>query len=365
MSPPDTPFSVWLTLLRENPYAAARDAASTGTRVVGYVGDGVPVSLILAAGALPVRLRGSPGSTHARADAFIESSFSAELAIIAEQWMAGALDFLDAVVFARSDDSGQRLYYYLSELQRRGLFHGPRPLLFDVATLPREASLEHTKKSVRLLAGELHTSVGELDRSLQRVAQRDALLRDLQARRLQPSPLPGSTAWLLHFAAACDWRENFEPRARQWLEQAQVLAAPRRILLAGSPPPDDRVHLAVEKCGGSVVLELTESAVEGEPHGRDAFAVLAGQSQRRESPALSMRRDARWLADLARAQRIDAVILWLCEHDEALPWEVVRQRQSLREAGVPALLLARQPWQISADALTQVTDFLRTPGMTE
>jgi hypothetical protein len=362
MTQPETQFSVWLALLRENPYAAARDAASTGTRVVGYVGDGVPVSLILAAGALPLRLRGSPGSSHARADAFIESSFSAELAVIAEQWMAGALDFLDAVVFARSDDSGQRLYYYLSELQRRGLVRGPRPLLFDVATLPRDASLEHTMKSVRLLAAELHTSVSELDRSLQRVAQRDSLLRDLRARRLHSSPLPGSAAWLLDFAASCDWRETFELRAREWLEQAQALATPRRILLAGSPPPDDQIHRAVEKCGGSVVLDLTESAIEGEPNGRDAFAVIAGQSQRRESPALSMRRDARWLADRGRAQRVDAAILWLCEHDEALPWEVVRQMQSLRDAGIPALLLARQPWLVSAEVLNQVMEFVRTPG---
>jgi hypothetical protein len=365
MTHPDIPFSVSLALLRENPYAAARDAASAGTRVVGYVGDGVPVSLILAAGALPLRLRGSPDNTHARADAFIESSFSAELAVIAEQWMAGALDFVDSVVFARSDDSGQRLYYYLTELQRRGLLRGPRPLLFDVATLPRDASLEHTKKSVRLLAAELRTSVSELDPSLQRVAQRDSLLRDLQARRLQSSPLPGSTAWLLNFAAGCDWRENFDLRARQWLEQAQVLTAPRRILLAGSPLPDDQIHLAVEKCGASVVIELAESAIEGEPHGRDAFAVIAGQSQRRESPALSMRRDTRWLADRACAQRVDAAILWLCEHDEALPWEVVRQMRSLRDAGVPALLLARQPWQITAEVLNQVMDFVRTPGKTE
>ena len=39
---------------------------------------------------------------------------------IAEQWLTGELDFLDAVVFPRSDDSAQRLYYYLCELQRRG-----------------------------------------------------------------------------------------------------------------------------------------------------------------------------------------------------------------------------------------------------
>jgi hypothetical protein len=58
------------------------------------------------------------------------------------------------------------------------------------------------------------------------------------------------------------------------------------------------------------------------------------------------------------------VILWLSEQDEALPWEVVRQMRTLRDAGVPALLLARQPWQVPPAALTEIVEFMRTAGMT-
>src|SRR5689334_2451978 len=111
-------FSSLVHRLRQDPQDAARSAARAGQRVVGYVGDAIPVALLLASGALPVRLRGTLGADTTGVDGFIESSFTPELRGIANQWLAGALDHLEAVVFARTDDSGQRLYYYLCELQR-------------------------------------------------------------------------------------------------------------------------------------------------------------------------------------------------------------------------------------------------------
>src|SRR5690349_15752707 len=176
-------FPAHLRSLRDDPQSVARSVAASGERVVGYVGNDVPVALILAAGAVPVRLRGSPKSTPVRADQFIESSFSPELRVIADQWLEGALDHLQSVIFARSDDSGQRLYYYLCELQRRGLCAGPRPLLFDVAGLHRSASVEHTLESTRVLAAQLGVSADSLARARERVREREELLRSLRAQR--------------------------------------------------------------------------------------------------------------------------------------------------------------------------------------
>jgi hypothetical protein len=173
--------------------------------------------------------------------------------------------------------------------------------------------------------------------------------------------LRGSAAWAFEFAASCDWRDEFDDRARSWLDHASLLHLPRRVMLAGNPPPDDQLHVAIEACGGSVVLELTESRAAGERTQRDPFAALADEFHRRESPALAMRRNARWLLDNARDQRADAVLVWLSEQDEALPWEIARQMRSLHEAGIPALLLARQPAHVSATILTQVMHFLRDP----
>jgi hypothetical protein len=357
-------FAKTLATLREDPHAVARRAATSGTRVIGYLGDGLPIALLLAAGALPVRLRGRPDADTSRADAFVESSFPTEHRVIASQWLAGELDHLDAVVFSRSDDGGQRLYYYLCELQRRGMCGGPRPLLFDGAGLPRESSLEHTHASVRLLATELGTKSGALPAALERVAASRQMLHAACEQARAASPLAGSFVWGLQFIAGCDWREDFAERARQWIRQARRMNAPRRVLLSGDALPDDQIHVALEDMGASVVLDLTASHFPNPASTREPLEALAVASQHCESPALSMRRDPRWLADAAREHRIDAAVLWLSEQDEALPWEIARQIRALRADGVPALLLARQSWRMTAGTLDQVTSFLRNPGST-
>jgi hypothetical protein len=361
MNPIPRDFVESMVRLRQDPHAVARAAAQTGERVVGYVGEDIPVALILAAGALPVRLHGAPDAPTPRVDPLVESSFAPLLRAVAQQWMEGLLDHLDAVVFPRGDDSSQRLYYYMCELQRRGLCGGPRPLLFDVATLARKSSFEHTLESVRLLAASLGATESRLEIGLRRVARRAQLLQAVRARRALPAPLRGSAAWTLEHAAGCDWRDEFDARAQRWLEDAPLLFAPRRIVLAGDPLPDDGMHLAVEICGASIVLELNESVVTGVAARKDAWGAVADEFRRRESPAVSMRNNPRWLAESAAAQRADAVILWASEQNEAMPWEIPRQMKSLRDAGIPVLLLTRQPRQLSALTLEQVMHFVLNP----
>ncbi|HEU4652939.1 MAG TPA: 2-hydroxyacyl-CoA dehydratase family protein, partial [Steroidobacteraceae bacterium] len=102
-------------------------ASNSRPRKVGYVGHDVPIELILAANALPAGLHGRVGEPTPIADQYLEPTFSPASRSIAEQWLNGELDSFDAVVFSRSDDSAQRLYYYVCELQRRGQCGGPKP----------------------------------------------------------------------------------------------------------------------------------------------------------------------------------------------------------------------------------------------
>ncbi|HEY6126459.1 MAG TPA: hypothetical protein VIV63_17525, partial [Steroidobacteraceae bacterium] len=62
----------------------------------------------------------------------------------------------------------------------------------------------------------------------------------------------------------------------------------------------------------------------------------------------------------ARQAHVDAVVLWLIEEDEALPWEIARQMRSLADARIPALLLSRQSWRAGETALNQVKLFVET-----
>lgn len=342
-----------------DPASAARAAARDGARVIGYLGPDVPVALLLAAGALPLRLRGAAtGAGTAQADRYLESAHSPEYRVIVEQWIAGELDFLEAVVFPRTDDSAQRLYYYLCELQRRGLCAGPRPLLYDVASIGRGMSQEYTRASTRRLALELGVDDAQLPGGLRRVAQRAAFSAELRARRLADAPVAGSLAWAIGRAADCDWRDSFETAARGWLAGLPPLSTPRRILLAGDPPPGDALHRAIENAGGSVVAECSEPEADTGLDAGSGIDAIADQFHARRTPVRVMRENAGWLVDRARQANATAVVAWLIEEDESLPWEISRQMRHLKDAGIPALLLPRQPWRVDDTAVQQVTRFM-------
>lgn len=356
-SPSTNPVDL-VSALIDDPLGAARDAARAGARVIGYYGNDIPVALILAAGALPVRLRAAPRGPTARADLYLESAHSPELRALVEQWFAGELDFIETVIFPRSDDSAQRVYYYLCELQRRGACAGPRPLLYDVAGIGRPVSVDYTRESTRRLARDLGTSEEQLPQALRRVADREKLLSDLRARCAADSPLPGSWAWAVVRASGCDWRETFDDGARRWLDDATSLPRARRILLAGDLLPDASLHEAIENAGGSVVLELTESAADEDPASSPLLDALADHFHARRTPVRAMREDAHWAVRNARNGRADAVVFWLAEEDESLPWEIARQMRNLATAGIPALALTRQSWKPDHAALGRVGEFV-------
>jgi hypothetical protein len=355
----DRGFVDWLDQCRRDPQVTARAAAARGERVVGYVGNDIPPALILAANALPVRLRALGDVATPGADRFVESSFTPTSRSIVEQWLNGSLDHLDAVVFARGDDSGQRVYYYLCELQRRGVCAGPRPLLYDVASLARRSSFEHTLDSTRLLASQLGSAPGRLE---------EAITRSASSRRAGARGASASAA-ARALARQCGVVVRFRRRLRlaRHLRRCRAPLARRGLTTSHAPARAAGRRPAARRttaCGRRNLWCLGGAGADrirerGPRTQRDPFAAIAEEFHRRESPVLAMRRDGRWLEGQARDHRIDAVLVWLSEEDEALPWEIARQMRSLREANIPALLLARQPARVSAATLTQVMHFLR------
>lgn len=344
--------------LLADPLRVARAAALSDHRVVGHVGGGIPVALILASGAQPVRLAGAASIATPRADAILESGFTPALRAVAEQWLTGELDFLHSVVFSRADDSAQRLYYYLCELRRRGRCEGPRPLLYDLAGIARDTSVRHNRDSTRRLAEELGVRAELLDGAVRRAASREGLLSKLSAGCQQALPLAGSVAWRVRNAAAVDWTESLDAAVDQGLATLPAVATARRVVLAGDAPPDDALHLAIESGGGSVVLDLTSPLASDAGAARPDLNAIADIAQSLRAPVVAMRENAAWVAEHAHAVRADAVVFWLIEEDEALPWEIARQMRTLREAGIPALLLARQPWVLGAQAHAKVVEFV-------
>jgi hypothetical protein len=341
----------------EDPVASMLDAPANALRggAIGFVGPDVPIDLLLASGRdfghLPWHMQGHTPF----ADTTLESGFPGWSRSILEQWHDGAFDHLHAVVFSRSDDASQRLYYYVRELQRRGQLHGPRALVLDLALIPRDSSLDHSVDALALLARELEVDEAALRRG---IAQADALrvkLQSLQRDRCSDGPFHE------RLARALLWSNPL-----RWIDAVKLPAAgsARRLLLVGSTPPDARLHEAAQRGGACIVAETHVHSLArlGAPLATpDASATrhVARQLLASASGPRAFLDRAQWITRQAQSARAAAVILWLTREDEALAWHVPAMRRALTAANLPSLVLPAASWRADDGALERIEEFCR------
>ena len=323
---------------------------------IGFVGTDLPIEVLLASGRpfghLPWRASGPTPW----ADRWLESGFPGWARSILEQWHAGAFDGLATVVFSRADDASQRLYYYVRELQRRGQLRGPALQIFDLALVPRASSLAHSATAVLDLARALDVSGESLPAGIARANTLRESLQRLQQQRVSQGP------WFEWLTRSALWNDPAE-----WIDEIIVstAASAPRVLLAGSVPPDERLHRAVEDAGAAIIAEA-----HGHALGRLGPVLRPAPA---ESPESAIARQLRavcvgprafldrgaWLAALASETRAAAVILWLTREDEALAWHLPALRQALAAAQVPTLALPAARWLADDDTCARITAFCR------
>jgi hypothetical protein len=336
---------------------AAPKSNSLGRRI-GYMGHDVPVELILAANALPEAVQGRVGEPTPQADRYLEPTFTPASRSIAEQWLNGELDELEAVIFSRSDDSAQRLYYYMCELQRREVCGGPRPLMYDIAACDRASSLAHTVDSTRHLASALGASPELLEGAIARVQQRtDLLITALNSTRAG-QPARGSFVGRRLRAAERDWSLQFDQTLRDPQDPLPVRRDATRLMMIGSTPGDERLHEAAERTGANIIGTLnafTPHEIEAGADTADPFEQVARRC--RAHPWRRMLQSPAAFCSRAIESKVAGVILWVLAEDTGLSWVYPRLERVLREHSIPVLPLTMQQWNVSAETVGAVVDF--------
>jgi hypothetical protein len=322
---------------------------------VGFVGPDVPIEVLIASGRpfghLPWRADGATPW----ADRWLESSFPFWSRSILEQWREGEFDALDTVVFSRADDASQRLYYYIAELKRRGKLRGPAPRMFDIALIARESSLAHTEAAVQGLMQALGVTADGLAEAVGRANALRRRCAELESSRAANGPLNERLARASLWTNPCEWIDR--------VRMPDTSPSAMRILLAGSLPPDDRLHVATEAAGASIVSEAHAMALDrlGPELRTDAEPPARALAQHLRATSIAPRAfldRAGWIVQRARAARANAVVLWLTREDEALAWTAPLQQRALAAAGLPVLLLAARSWQADDDTTARLQEFV-------
>ena len=284
--------------------------------MIASVGPNLPLAVLRATGAYAGPLAIDLKKQVTSAEAWIESKFAPWAPLALQAWADGDYDYLSHVVFSRADDTAQRFYYYVCELQRRGLIGGPEPVMFDIAMIRRPTSLERTTQKVRELA-----QLFDVDKAAVEAAIVDA---------------PGPTS-----------------------SPDQPVC-----LIAGSPLPDRRLHDAAEAAGfaaiGQTLAEYwSDEGPTIERGSRDPAAAIARGLHLGATGPRSFADRAALLEEQIAATDAKAVVLWRIEEDEAQVWHLPAERRMLDESGVPHLVLTRADWFARDGAPEQITQFLK------
>lgn len=349
-----------------DPLSAAREYHQAGGRVIGYLGTEIPVELIIAANAMPLQLSSLITTDIKRANEYLEDSFAPSVRAVAEKYLQGDLDFIDAVILPRSNDSAQRFYYYLCELIRSKQADGPTPLIYDLAKIPRESSRVHNEQSTRKLAKILDIKEADLPRAISLRNQRRQLLAEANVARIHQRNVQGSFIDRVFRAAdICD-ATRFDRALSDWLKRnkgEKKIPGPR-LLLAGNPPPDERLHQAVERAGGNVVAEFGDfmsfsAHLPPVPEEGSYSALSAHYHLLTNGPRAFVDR-ARIMLSKARKAEVDGVIQWLIQEEEALVWDVPAQKSALAAEGIPVLSLVCRCWDASDGAMDEIISFTKS-----
>ena len=287
--------------------------------MIALAGPNLPHEVLLAAGVHGGPLPYVPDRPVNSAREWLENKFAPWAPVVLEAWVEGEYDEFQAVLFSRADDTSQRLYYYVCELQRRGLIGGPEALIFDAAKIERQSSVDHTVAQVRALAHRL----GSSDEALESAIVQGNVLR---AQRAAPASGP-----------VC--------------------------LLAGSPPPDRRLHDAIVAAGfvpaGATLAEQwTELGAPVQAGTGDPAGAIGRQLHAQPEGARSFADRGKILAAAAMASGCDAVVIWQIEEDEIRSWSLPAERRALDALGLPYLVMTRRDWLAGDGAIEEIGDFL-------
>jgi benzoyl-CoA reductase subunit C len=320
----------------------------TGQKIVGYLGAGVPVELILAAGLIPVRVGAFEPSTRA-VDSYLEIGDSEIVAVLADALQSGGYDFLDYLIIGNSPTFNVTLFHFLREM-RRGNPAMTRPILYfheihhgDSAAI-RDYNVESCRRlAQRLGSAGLPPTVQSLQAAIEQTnACRQAIDQLGHLRRQHPPRLSGTQA-LMYMAR---WQTSISALPVH-PENARDLGP--RVVFSGSDVGHFQHYALIEAAGCTIVADdhdwgewalSAPTRLQSEP--MHALAARYEQWPPRAGRWPRLRR-IQAVVELAVTSQAQGLVYWPSAEDQASAWDFPRLAAELARHGIAALDLGPQP----------------------
>jgi benzoyl-CoA reductase subunit C len=357
---------------------AVEDWRQHGGKVVGYFCSHTPTEVLMAAGLLPFRMRGTGSTGTELSDAFFSSINCSFPRHTFNQALSGAYDFLDGLICVSSCDHIRRVY---DNWQRN--LNTPFVKILSLPKKVGDPQVEWYRDEINLLRADVqqHFDVDISDERLRAAITLRNTTRRLQRqlyalRKGAHPPITGAETLAVMVAGTAMPAEHYNALLTELLDdlsQASGTADYRaRLMIVGSELDDPEYLEAIEGQGGLVVTDsicygTRTMWVDVDETAADPAAALARYyiQERPSCPRMNgdQSRRAKFLQDLIQEFQVDGVIgermlfcdMWCAEH--------YMNKLDLREAGVPFLQLDREYITSGKGQLrTRIQAFLETMG---
>lgn len=375
-----------------------KEKKQSENKIVGYLSNTIPLEILHAAGAMPFHLIGDPNEATPLADEFMEPAFDPITRSIFQKLLAGEYSHLDLIVLPRSNDSYQRLYYYICEIHRKyPKYQLPPVYLVDLLHSPSTTAKKHNdikvKEFLDFVQGFFQCEIDEeaLNNSIQVYNQGRQLLHRLNQLRATHT-IASELIYIIYSAAFSIPIEIFNESLSNSLPKIEKLfdqynkedvaesssTAKKRVIIVGNGLDHPALHYIIDNNNAIVVGDyhaygnhfltgqINQEDFEKESNQSSVKTVtnagikaISNHYYRDTKSSRSFMTQGDDACKFAKQQQADGVIFFYIKKEEALSWHYPKQRSACEKAGLKHLLLTDQPYQVdNADTIQRIKDFI-------
>ncbi|WP_180994186.1 2-hydroxyacyl-CoA dehydratase subunit D [Bacillus sp. Marseille-P3661] len=346
-------------------------------KIIGYLGNDIPVELLIAAGCHPIQIRGRFDKDPHTANQYLESGFDPRVKMQMGQIIDGSYGFLEHLIVTNSSDAIIRIYYYLRALKETDPnINLPELYFYDfLHSKLRNASLynlDRTRELIQELEKWCDKTISDTDlvNAIKLCNETRRLLKRFsELRGPEVSYINGVQAQQVIGASHLIPREEYNQLLKTFLEDAEQLIPIEgpRIFVSGSTHEHIEFYEMVESFGAIIVGEDHDISIRNyieeidtDPEPLEAIVDYYHIKRSLPSSQSTVSERVYSIVKNVSATNSQGVIFFIHHADDAPSWDYPEQKKALEAMGVPVLLIDRQQYHlVNKDQVAdKVKDFI-------
>ena len=355
----------------ENRDLAARNWRARGRKVIGYMCNAVPEELIMAAGALPVRITGTPGAPIDTMVGYVGSTAYAEgfMATMLNGLVTHQYDYIDYLVLPQTRNTEETQYGHL-EMIRELWPETDLPPIYKIDGIQTwsHMGVEFYYKQLTRFREKLEEWTGyavsdrRIKDAIELCNESRRLLKKAQEFRVQ-GKISGTEMLTIIGSSWFMEKDEHNMYLRMFLRQAEERPVKEAVPLYLDGSPLDNLHLysLIEECGAVVVdedncwgMRSVEDLVNLERFPDPQEALAQRYHYRAPCPYIAYPLTARcdYCTAKLNGSTAKGIVFYADENDAAQHWDYAYKKDMLEKCGLPVLPLLHEGYEIrNRDAL--------------